>query len=301
MSLNLTIPDWLNYRHLYYFYAVGRTGSLAAAAKQLRLGSSALSLQIGELEESLGHSLFRREGRGLQLTEMGQITLEYARGIFDLGDELLQATRGRSPDRRLRLHVGVPDSVPKALCSKLVQLARSSKTPSTLSLREGPSEILFRDLLEHRLDLVLSDEKPSPSRFAGLTSRSLGRLPVIVCGAPRFQGLKKAFPNSLHGQPFLMPGSEHPLRADFEGYLRKYQVKVDTIIETQDMSLQKLLGAQGLGLFPVARPAAAHLLREKRLVQLGICEGIHEEFFLVSAPRRIPNPLVEKLLRGFRM
>jgi LysR family transcriptional activator of nhaA len=191
--------------------------------------------------------------------------------------------------------------VPKALCSRLVKLARRERAQSTLLLKEGAGDGLFRDLLEHRLDLVLADEKPSPTRFPGLASRSLGRLPVVICGAPRFQGLRKAFPNSLNGQPFLLPSVEHPLRGELEAFLRKYKVKVDPVVEALDMSLQKLLAAQGLGLIAMVKPAASALLRDKRLVEIGTCSGVHEEFFLVHAPRRVPHPLAESLLRSFRM
>lgn len=291
----------LNYRHLYYFYLVATEGSLTAASKKARIGSSALSLQIAELEESLAHPLFVRRGRGLQMTEMGRETLGFARAIFELGDQLQEFARGHDSRRRLHLHLGVPDSVPKALCARLVQIARAQDVPSTLSLREGSAEDLFREILEHRVDLVLADERPSATHFPGFLSRSLGRLPVVVCGAPRFKGLRQAFPNSLNAQPFLLPAPDHSLRGAFDAYLLKYQVKVDPVIETRDLSLLKLLGAQGLGLFAAPRPAVAHLIQEKRLVEIGLCNGVTEEFFLVSAPRRTPHPLVERISRRFRI
>jgi len=50
--------EWLNYHHLLYFWTVARTGSVAAASKELRLAPPTISNQIGKLEESLGESSF---------------------------------------------------------------------------------------------------------------------------------------------------------------------------------------------------------------------------------------------------
>ncbi len=53
----------LNFRHLFYFWRVARTGHLTRAAQELHTSQSALSAQIRQLEERLGEALFEREGR----------------------------------------------------------------------------------------------------------------------------------------------------------------------------------------------------------------------------------------------
>ena len=83
----------LNYQHLRYFWMVARETSLTAAAKRLRLAPSTVSAQIKSLEAQLGHPLFVRRGRGLDLTEHGVIVKQYADDIFSLGEELVDATR----------------------------------------------------------------------------------------------------------------------------------------------------------------------------------------------------------------
>jgi DNA-binding transcriptional LysR family regulator len=65
--------DWDRVR---IFHAVAEAGSFTRAAERLGLSQSAISRQIGALEEHLGTPLFHRHARGLVLTEQGEILLE---------------------------------------------------------------------------------------------------------------------------------------------------------------------------------------------------------------------------------
>jgi DNA-binding transcriptional LysR family regulator len=67
--------DWDRVR---VFHAVAHAGSFTRAAERLGLSQSAISRQIGALEEDLAASLFHRHARGLVLTEQGEILLNAA-------------------------------------------------------------------------------------------------------------------------------------------------------------------------------------------------------------------------------
>jgi DNA-binding transcriptional LysR family regulator len=70
--------DWDRVR---VFRAVAEAGSFTRAAETLNLSQSAISRQIGALEEDLGTPLFHRHARGLELTEQGEILLETANEV----------------------------------------------------------------------------------------------------------------------------------------------------------------------------------------------------------------------------
>ncbi len=63
----------LDWDKLRVFHVVARAGSLTHAGEELGLSQSAVSRQIGALEETLGLALFHRHARGLGLTEQGEI------------------------------------------------------------------------------------------------------------------------------------------------------------------------------------------------------------------------------------
>ena len=76
-------------------FALGvELGSFARAADRLGRSPSAISLQLKKLEEQVGETLLAKQGRGLVLTEAGEILLGYARRILDLNDEARTAVRG---------------------------------------------------------------------------------------------------------------------------------------------------------------------------------------------------------------
>ena len=90
----------LNLHHLRLFRAVATDGTLTGAARRLNLSQSALSIQIKQLEERLGHSLFERRGRQLYLTEAGRIALDHADTIFSAGEELVETLKETGRTRR---------------------------------------------------------------------------------------------------------------------------------------------------------------------------------------------------------
>ena len=75
------------FRQLATFHAVARLGSVSAAADEMHLTQPAVSLQIAALEESARAPLLQRTGRGIRLTEAGQMLDGYARRILELWRE----------------------------------------------------------------------------------------------------------------------------------------------------------------------------------------------------------------------
>ncbi|MGD9292821.1 MAG: LysR family transcriptional regulator, partial [Gammaproteobacteria bacterium] len=63
----------LNYHHLLYFWTVAREGSIARASEALHLAPQTISGQLKLLEDAVGEPLFQRVGRGLVLSETGQL------------------------------------------------------------------------------------------------------------------------------------------------------------------------------------------------------------------------------------
>ena len=74
-----------SYRHLYYFWVVGKEGGMSRAAQRLGMAVQTVSTQVRELEQALGCHLLKPAGRGLALTEAGLAAMRQADQIFQLG------------------------------------------------------------------------------------------------------------------------------------------------------------------------------------------------------------------------
>ncbi|WP_263352042.1 LysR family transcriptional regulator [Acidicapsa acidisoli] len=73
-------------RHLRYFIAVAENGGFARAARLLHVSQSAISVQIRDLEEELGASLFDREKHKIRLTYHGELFLQDAKTVLAFAD-----------------------------------------------------------------------------------------------------------------------------------------------------------------------------------------------------------------------
>ncbi len=290
----------LNYQHLFYFRTVATEGSISKAAKKLRLGQPAISIQIRQLEEALGRELFDRQNRRLVLTEAGQATLQYANQIFRLGDEMQEVLQDSTFARRRHLQIGVLDCLPKKLIQWLVESVRKSED-CLISVLEGEGEFLFRELMAHRIDLVASNFPPTLTGGRSFQSRLLGSAPVTLWGTRKYRHLKRGFPQSLDGQPFILPTPHSKLRHDLDHYLRVNGLSVRVVIETQDTSVQKMLGKAGLGLVPLPNFAGQELKKQGEWEKLGTLRGVQEDFWLVKSPRQIENPLAFNLYQQFKL
>lgn len=294
------MDNWLNYHHLYYFRTIAGEGSIAKAAQKLRLGQPTLSAQLKQFESKIGIQLFERQHKKLILTDQGRIALEYASEIFRMGGEMIEVLHDRLRPERTHVQLGALDSIPKHLISRLVEHAYL-RAPCSVSVLEGDGDMLTRELLAHRIDLMLTDYAPGISAGKKLHARSLGKLPVVVCASPKFKSARKGFPRSLERLPFVMPTSHSKLRLDLDHYFESLQIRVDVVAETQDTSLQKILGTRGVGLLPISALAVKGLLKKGELVELGRLQGVASEVFLVSAGRRIENPVSSRLFKEFSL
>lgn len=286
---------WLNYQRLRYFQMVAQEGSIARASEKLNLGQPAISIQIKHLEEEVGCDLFERRNRRLVLTQAGQVALEYANQIFNLGNELTEVLQGGSFLRKAHLNIGALDSIPKTVIQHLTDAA-FLWGPCTVTVLEGTGDLLFRELLAHKVDLVVADYHPDVGDSRRFFIRSLGHHPISIFGTRSFSRLKKGFPGSLQGQPFLLPTFHSKRRHDLDHYFRTNQINVEVVMETQDTSVQKLMAVRGMGLVALPRFAGQSFIKGKKMVELGNLEGVYEDLCLVSSPRTITNPLADHLM-----
>lgn len=288
---------WVNYHHLYCFFVVVSEGSLTRAARVMGIGQSALSIQMKQFEEHLGFSLFERAHRSMQPNERGKIVYSYAREIFRLGGEMVETLFDRPTAARIHVQIGALDTIPKHLMLEIVEMALVSK-PCSVSVIEGKPAALLEELLEHRIDLMCTNVFPN-AEPGKIHAKRIARVPLWVVGAPRFRKLASGFPKSVNGQPFILPTADSRVRHEFEHYCKRHEVQADTIVEAQDVMVQKLLALRGAGMTVVPEFAVREYLDRGELHLIGKLQGVFEEIFLLSASRKIENPVASILMRKF--
>src|SRR5215475_12256243 len=167
----------INYNHLYYFWHVCREGSIVGAAEALFLTPQTITGQIKALEERLQGKLFRRQGRGLVPTELGQLVFRYADRMFMLSQEMLDIVNYRK-ESHLLFDVGIADALSKQLVSKVLEAAVVADEKIHLRCFESTHEMLLEQLSQHKLDMIVSDCPIDSTQQEGLFSVKIGECGV---------------------------------------------------------------------------------------------------------------------------
>jgi LysR family transcriptional activator of nhaA len=290
----------MNFKHLRYFWTVAKAGGVVRAGKQLHTSPQTLSGQIKQLEEWLGHALFRKRGRGLELTNVGRVALGYAEQIFALGDELersVRLSRGQTPP--LEFRVGVADSIAKSVAYHLLEPAFGMPQDVHMTCHEGKFPELIAQLSMHKLDLVLADEPVSRKVGVKAFNHPLGTSGMSFCCTPALRKtLTGEFPRCLQGAPMLIQGSLSSVRQQLDHWFSRHHLQPRLVGEFDDTALMNAFGREGRGIF-----TSPTVLDDETTAQFGVevigrSTELVEEFFAISVERRITHPCVVAITKA---
>ncbi len=292
------MSPWINYHHLFYFKTIAEEGTVSKAAEKLRIGQPTLSAQLKQFEDTIGVQLFERQHKKLTLTEQGKVALDYSKNTFKMGSEMYEVLHDRLKPLRPSLHIGSLDSVPKQIVLQLVKQAFKI-SPCQITMSEGNSDHLLRELSAHRMDLMISNFLPTGIDSKGLFPKSIIKKNVAFYGHPKFKNLRKGFPKSLSGQSMILPTYDSKLRYDIDHWAKVHEIELNVIAEGQDIATKKLMAIDGLGIIATATHTVTRQVLSGELTEIGQLQGVHEELFLITAQRKIANPIAAKLMTVF--
>jgi len=299
----LSNVEWLNYHHFLYFWVVAKEGSIVAAGKQLRLAHPTISGQIHRLEEVLGEKLFAHKGRHLELTEVGRMAYRYADEIFTLGSEFLDAIKGRAATGRpLRLVVGVADVLPPSLVRSFLKPAFDLGQPIHVVCRADKSVAEFvAELALHTVDVVIADGPAEANPAITTFSHLLGECGTTFFANPKMAGaLRRKFPESLDGQPFLLPGAPSAVRRALDQWFSDQDIKPRVVGEFDDSALAKDFGREGMGVFAAPTVIEAETIHDYRVRVVGRSEKVRQQFYAISVDRKLTHPAVVAIYQSAR-
>lgn len=289
----------LNFHHLYYFWMVAKEGHLTRVAKQLHVSQSALSSQIRQLQDQLGHELFTREGRVLKLTEIGHVVLEYAESIFNLGSELLSLTESGDFLQLRRLRVGSVATLSRNFQENFLRPI-ISEPEIRLEIRSATLEELLELLRIHKLDVILSNRAVVSDSSATLQCQKIAEQRVCIVGPPGEAARKFQFPQDLASARLLLPGPSSEIRSQFDLLMGQLGVKVDVGAEVDDMAMLRLLARDSGALALVPEVVVQDELHNGTLETYWVLEDIVEHFYAITAERHFELLPLKALLEKSR-
>jgi DNA-binding transcriptional LysR family regulator len=156
--------------HLRSFDAVVRHGGYHRAAEALHLTQPAVSRHLRRLEQQLGEPLFRKRGRGVELTAFGERTAEELGTVLQAQDRALARLlrEGQAP-----FAFGVVDNLSEPLLPALLAVLRSYLGARELRLRVDRSRTLTESFRRGELDAALVMDPYGSSQAAALGELTL--------------------------------------------------------------------------------------------------------------------------------
>lgn len=233
----------MNFDWLRAFVAFAEESSFTRAARRLHVSQPALHVQIGKLTRALGTPLYRRDGRGVVLTEDGRRLLASARDVLERADALGASLRSADPLR--------PVVVAGGEGAFLYLVADAIRTFA--SRRPGRLRLLTRDrdaaqeavLLGEAHLAIAALETPAE----GLDAEPIARVPAAVA-LPRGHPLarrRRVRPKDLVHLPLILPPPGRPHRAAVVRLLAPHGLDAPPAVEAGGWAMSLHFVRAGLG------------------------------------------------------
>ncbi len=282
----------INYNHLYYFWHVCKEGSVVGAAEALYLTPQTITGQIKALEERLQGKLFRRQGRGLVPSELGQLVFRYADRMFTLSQEMLDIVNYRK-ESSLLFDVGIADALSKRLVSGVLDAAVVEDEKIHLRCFESTHEMLLEQLSQHKLDMIISDCPIDSTQQEGLFSVKIGECGISFWSQSPIPDLP--FPACLETRRLLIPGRRSMLGRKILNWINGQGLNVEILGEFDDAALMKAFGAAHNAIFVAPTLYGQDIYNDANIVEIGRVENVMEEYHAIFAERMIQHPAVQRV------
>ena len=279
-------------RQLEILEAVARCGSFSRASAEVHLTQPAVSMQIKQLEGTLGLPLFEHHGRHIRLTEAGRETLKtgqvITRELANLEQALadLQGLEGGS------LTVSAA-STASVFAARLMARFRALHPDVQLSLNVVNRETLLQHLADDTVDLVLMGTTPEG---LGLDARPFMDNPLVVIAATShpLAGTKGIPLSRFLEEPLVgrEPGSG--TRGALEKFLAERGHRLQAAMEMNKNEAIKQAVEAGLGLGVVSLHTVQAELAAGQLCMLDV-KGfpLKRRWYLVQREGKRPSPAAQ--------
>lgn len=223
-------------RQVALLLAIGRSGTLRAAASELGMTQPAATKMLHELEHALGHALFERAGRGLKLTESGRCVLGHFQGLQGSLDALTRELEGIEQGGSGKLFIGsIMAASPELLSESLLRL-REMHPNLAIEITVDTSDRLTDALRRGDLDLVIG--RVPEGALDDMDFRPVADEALSVVAGPTHPLANKprvAFTELLN-HPWILQPRGSPMREVLEQEFRRHKARLPRgLIETSSI------------------------------------------------------------------
>lgn len=255
-------------RQLQVFSSVARLLSHSRAAEELHLTQPAVSMQIKQLEQSIGLPLFDQVGKQIHLTEAGREMVIYSRNIAQQLEEMDAVFDEMKGMERGQLNISLVSTanyfMPKLL-AKFLQLHPNIHVNLFVANRDA----VIKQLVENVADLAITGQPPEG---VDMVSESFMQNPLVVIAAPThpLASLHNIQPEQLANETFLLRERGSGTRDVMERFFTNNHLAMPGSMEMHTNEAIKQSVQAGMGLSITSLHGIELKLETHRLVVLDV-------------------------------
>ncbi|MBJ7552032.1 LysR family transcriptional regulator [Marinomonas ostreistagni] len=205
---------------LRMFKTIADLGSIARAAEELHCVPSNITTRIRKLEEELGQDLFVRQGRGLRLSQNGQVFLEHVNKILIQCDAAKQSMQQDIHPTGL-FKLGAIESSAMSRLPSLLAAFHQEYPDVQIQFQTDRWPVLQHEVLNFRLDAAVIAAKPT---HPNIGFAALYQEPLILI-APATHPIIQS-PQDLAGLGFFMWPAGCPYRQILESWTKSLDIPI---------------------------------------------------------------------------
>jgi LysR family transcriptional regulator, nitrogen assimilation regulatory protein len=281
---------------LRLFARVADVGSITQAAAMLDTVQPAISRQIAALERECGGRLFKRTGRGVALTELGERIMPRVRALLNDADQLESDIKGAAHVPTGDVRLGILPSTARPLVNLLYRRAYERFPGIRLRLFEGSSGQVDEWLATGRIDIGILYRY---QRIVRDSEQPLAVVDSFLVGPAKDAVTRNATVRfaQIHRLPLVLPGIPNGLRVILDQVAREKGVALTVVMEADSIPIQKdfVIDQTGYTILPmhaVAQEVRAGLLQASRITS----PGIDRTITLGTARQRPPGPPAREII-----
>ncbi len=261
----------MNLHQLRIFYTVARLGSFSRAAEELRISQPSVSIQVADLERSLGVELFEQLGRRIYLTEAGRVLEDYARRLLSLADEARAALDEVKGMRRGRLALGATTTPGTYILPRALGRYQERCPQVVVTLEIGAARRIQEKLARNELDLGVMG---ADSLSSDLVAEPLVDDELVLVAHPAHPLVASgiAHPRSLRDHRLILRERGSGTREAVEAAFREAGIQVPVHMELASTEAIKEAVAAGAGAAILSRFAVAADLAAGRLAAVPLAD-----------------------------
>jgi LysR family nitrogen assimilation transcriptional regulator len=289
------------------FLEVAEAGSLSKVAARRQTVQSHVSRQITDFEQRFGGRLFRRTGRGVELTDLGSRAALRLRAWLQDTERLEEELRAQSSELTGAVRLGIIPSAAHPLMTRLFERLQAEHPGIRLDIAEAQGTELDAMLDSGAVDLAILFRFQRPN---ARDEKALCVASTYLVSAPGDELTRTPTLNfsRLKGLRLVLPRRPSHWRNALDETARSLGFKLEPVAEADSLTVQRELVAQRPGLYSVLGPYAfaddlrRGRLQASKLVRPDLCR--HVTLALprqgkLSAAGRVVADQVQALVRSW--